>query len=179
MIVGLIDVDSHGLGNLALMRVSAWHKAHGNDVEWVNGIFTPQLDRTYVSKIFTFSPMVEIPPQCGEIVKGGTGFDIRSRLPEEIEQSTAVDYDIYPDFKFSLQFFSRGCIRHCPFCLVHDKEGGIHAVEPLELNPRGEWVEVLDNNFFASPEWKSAVDYLIKLKQPVNLHGVDVRIMTE
>lgn len=31
--VGLIDVDGHNFPNLALMRISAWHKAHGDNVE--------------------------------------------------------------------------------------------------------------------------------------------------
>ena len=90
-----------------------------------------------------------------------------------------MDYSIYPDCNYSVQFFSRGCIRHCPFCLVHDKEGGIHPVEPVQLNPKGEWIEVLDNNFFANPEWRSAVDYIVKSGQRVKLHGVDIRIMDE
>ena len=72
-----------------------------------------------------------------------------------------------------------GCIRHCSSCLVHDKEGGIHSVKPSDLNPKGEWIEVVDNNFFANPNWHEAVDYLIENKQPINLHGVDVRIMNE
>jgi hypothetical protein len=62
---------------------------------------------------------------------------------------------------------------------VNKKEGRIHAVEPMELNPRGEWIEVLDNNFFANPEWRSAVDDLRKRGLPVKFHGVDVRLMTE
>lgn len=90
-----------------------------------------------------------------------------------------MDYSLYPQYPYSIQFFSRGCIRRCPFCLVHDKEGEIHAVEPVDLNPHGKHIEVLDNNFFANPEWKSAMDYLLKAKQKVNLHGVDVRIMDE
>lgn len=90
-----------------------------------------------------------------------------------------MDYSLYPQYDFSIQFFSRGCIRHCPFCLVHAKEGDIHPVEPVALNPRGKHIEVLDNNFFANPEWKSAVDYLLATRQKVNLHGVDIRIMDE
>ena len=89
------------------------------------------------------------------------------------------DYSIYPNCDYSIQFYSRGCIRHCPFCLVHDKEGGIEAVEPMELNPNGKWIEVLDNNFFANPDWRKAVEHLYKQKQPIKFHGVDVRLMTE
>ena len=62
---------------------------------------------------------------------------------------------------------------------MHDKEGLIHPVEPLQLNPNGKHIEVLDNNFFANPEWKFAVDFLLATKQKVNLHGVDIRIMDE
>lgn len=62
---------------------------------------------------------------------------------------------------------------------MRDKEGYIQPCEPLNLNPNGQWIEVLDNNFFANPEWKKSIDYLLGQKQPVKLHGVDVRIMNE
>lgn len=178
MKIGLIDVDSHKYPNFALMKLSAWHKAHGDSVEWADALFGDKYDRIYKSKIFTFTPDENTPWGC-EVIKGGTGYDIKSRLPVEIENSTLMDYSLYPQYGFSIQFFSRGCIRRCPFCLVHDKEGGIRPVEPVQLNPYGTHIEVFDNNFFASPEWKSAVDYLLGTRQKVNLHGVDVRIMDE
>ena len=178
MRIGLIDVDSHHYPNLALMRLSAYHKAQGDEVEWADPMFGEGYDRIYQSKIFTFTPDDTIPWDC-EVVKGGTGYDVRSHLPQEVEQSTAMDYSLYPQYPFSIQFFSRGCIRSCPFCLVHDKEGAIHPVEPLQLNPNGKHIEVLDNNFFANPEWKDAIYYLLSKRQKVNLHGVDIRIMNE
>lgn len=49
----------------------------------------------------------------------------------------------------------------------------------MDLNPNGKHIEVLDNNLFANPEWKSAAEELINLKQPVNFHGIDAKIMTE
>lgn len=177
MQIGLIDVDGHNFPNLALMKISAWHKGQGDRVEWADPMFGVY-DRVYASKIFTFSPDINREYPC-EVVKGGTGYDIKSRLPYEIEDSTAVDYTLYPQYPFSIQFLSRGCIRHCPFCLVHDKEGMIRPSEPMQLNPNGKWIEVLDNNFFASPGWKQAVEYLLSTKQRVNLHGVDIRIMNE
>lgn len=131
-----------------------------------------------MSKIFTFSPDYPYEFDC-EVIKGGTGYDIKSRLPIEIEASPAMDYTIYPDCEYSLQFFSRGCIRKCPFCLVKEKEGHIHPVQPVELNPNGKWIEVLDNNFFANPDWKKSIEYLLNAGQQVKLHGVDIRIMTE
>lgn len=178
MNIGLVDVDGHNFPNFALMKISAWHKSHGDSVEMALPMFG-NYARVYQSKIFTFTPDVLAFDGVCDVVRGGTGYDIHSRLPKEIETSNAMDYSIYPQYPFSIQFFSRGCIRHCPFCLVHDKEGMIHPVEPAQLNPKGEWIEVLDNNFFANPEWKSAVDYLLATKQKVNLHGVDIRIMNE
>lgn len=177
MRIGLIDVDGHHFPNFALMKISAWHKAHGDNVEWCGDMYW-DFDRVYQSKIFTFTPDVDRPFPC-EVIKGGTGYDIHSRLPEEIDYSEAMDYSIYPQYPFSIQFFSRGCIRKCPFCLVQEKEGFIHPVHPVQPNPNEEWIEVLDNNFFANPEWRFAIDYLLQRNKPVNLHGVDVRIMNE
>lgn len=178
MKIGLVDVDGHNFPNFALMKISAWHKSRGDKVEMAMPMFG-EYDRVYQSKIFTFTPDASRFDGKCDIVRGGTGYDIRSRLPEEIEQSTAMDYSIYPQYDFSISFFSRGCIRRCPFCLVQDKEGMIHPVEPAQLNPNGKWIEVLDNNFFANPEWKTAVEHLRRSGQPVNLHGVDIRIMDE
>jgi len=178
MNIGLIDIDSHNFPNFALMRASAYYKTRGNQVEWAN-IFS-RYDKVMASKVFTFTPdfnYLTLNADC--IEKGGTGYNIASRLPEEIENSRLMDYSIYPQYPFSIQFFSRGCIRKCPFCLVREKEGYIQSVEPVDLNPMGKWIEVLDNNFFANPEWKDAVNYLLKAKQPIKLHGVDVRIMDE
>ena len=177
MKIGLIDVDGHNFPNLALMKISAYHKAQGDSVEWVN--YFEQYERVYMSKVFTFSPDEHTVINAPEIIRGGTGYDIAGTLPDEIEAVTAPDYSIYPQYPFSIQFFSRGCIRACPFCVVRQKEGKIRPVEAMALNPNGRHIEVLDNNFFANPLWRDAVKYLNATRQPVNLHGVDVRIMDE
>lgn len=178
MKIGLIDIDGHNFPNFALMKSSAYYKAKGELVEWA----TPfnRYDKVMASKVFTFTPDFNyFTLQADVIEKGGTGYDIAKLLPVEIDGSTLMDYSIYPQYNFSLQFFSRGCIRKCPFCLVREKEGYIQSVRPVDMNPKGEWIEVLDNNFFANPEWKDAMNYLLKQGQKVNLHGVDVRIMNE
>ena len=177
MNIGLVDVDSHNYPNFALMRIAGYYKNNGHNVEWANPLIGGY-DKVFKSKIFTFSPDDLTPYDC-VVEKGGTGYDIKKRLPEEIESSTIMDYSLYPQYEFSIQFFSRGCIRHCPFCLVREKEGKIHPVTPVNLNPNGKWIEVFDNNFFANPEWKEAINYLLDKKQKVHFHGVDVRIMDE
>lgn len=174
--IGLLDVDGHHFPNLPLMKIAAYHKKKGDHVEWLNHL--DKYDIVYQSKVFTFSPDSDISVQAPVVRKGGTGYNIGSRLPDDIER-TQPDYSIYPMFKFSIQFFSRGCIRQCPFCIVREKEGMIRPVEPMELNPTGERMEILDNNFFANPEWRSAVEWIERSGQRINLHGVDVRIMDE
>lgn len=74
MKIGLIDVDSHNFPNLALMKLSAWHKALGDEVEWWNG-FT-WYDRVYMSRVFdsTYTPDPMEPVNCTELVKGGPGW---------------------------------------------------------------------------------------------------------
>lgn len=71
MKVGLIDVDGHHYPNLALMKLSAWHKSQGDTVEWWWG--WEQYDRVYMSKVFdeTYSPDIPEPVNAGEIIKGG------------------------------------------------------------------------------------------------------------
>ena len=183
MIVGLIDVDSHNYPNFALMKISAYHKAQGDTVEWAKKVSLfdrVEYDVIYCSKIFTFSPDIDTKEYIAKEWKfGGTGYDIKSKLQQDIEDCRLMDYTIYPQYPFSIQFFSRGCIRHCPFCLVHDKEGYIHNATPHDLNPNGKWIEIFDNNFFANPNWRDAAEYLLKVNKPVNFHGVDVRIMDE
>lgn len=177
MKIGLIDVDGRNFPNIALMKIASWHKQQGDTVEWVFPF--DQYDRIYMSKVFTFTQDDKTIYQCQDVRRGGTGYDIKSRLPNKIERHTGLDYDLYPQYQFSVQFYSRGCIRHCPFCLVHDKEGEIFPVEPMQWNPRAQWIEVLDNNFFANPEWRWAVSDLKKQQLPIKFHGVDIRIMDE
>lgn len=177
MKIGLIDVDGHNFPNIALMKIASWHRQQGDTVEWAFPF--ESYDRIYMSKVFTFTPDDRTAYQCPDIRRGGTGYDIKSRLPDEIDRHTGLAYDLYPQHKFSVQFYSRGCVRHCPFCLVHDKEGKIHPVEPMQWNPQAQWIEVLDNNFFANPEWRKAVEDLKAQRLPVKFHGVDIRIMDE
>ena len=164
------------MANIALMKISSYYKKKGDIVQWVDPLI--HYDIIYYSKIFNFDTN-ETKLSADRIIKGGTGFDVITKLAEDIENIKDVDYSIYPKCNYSIQFFSRGCFRNCSFCLVRQKEGYIHPVEPVDLNPRGKIIEVLDNNFFGNPEWKTAIKYLQEKNQKVNFHGVDIRIITE
>jgi hypothetical protein len=174
MNIGLYPCDSK-MVNLPLMKLATWHKRQGDHVELFWGM--GQYDKVYVSKIFDFSPMPN-DIMASEVEIGGTGYDLYKNLPDEIE-SFDPDYSIYPNCDYSTQLFSRGCPRKCKFCVVPRKEGNIRPVKPMCLNPKGKWIEVLDNNFFANPEWNEAISRLWFYDQPVNFHGIDARILTD
>lgn len=79
MKIGLIDVDSHNYPNLPLMKIAAWHKANGDEVEWHWG--WGQYDKVYMSKVFddTYSADKPEPINAGIIIKGGTGYFRRNK----------------------------------------------------------------------------------------------------
>lgn len=130
MDIGLIDVDGHNFPNLALMRISAWHKAQGDLVEWWWSDLV-HYDIVYMSKIFSdaYSPDVPEPMNADKVINGGTGYCIslgedgkevfdqskNKSLPPEIERMFP-DYSIYPQFDFAVSMTSRGCPRGCSFC---------------------------------------------------------------
>ena len=138
-------------------------------------LFHYDYDKVYAFSLFDFTPKHYV---RDDMVVGGTGFDLNSRLPKEIENCD-YDWSLYPDCDYSILWFSRGCVRNCPFCVVRQKEGYIKSVEPKNLNPNGKWIQVQDNNFFANPNWRSAVDYLLDTGQKVDLQGIDVRLFDD
>lgn len=182
MKIGLIDVDSHNYPNLALMKISAYHKAQGDEVEWWWG--WGQYDRVYMSKVFddTYSPDHPEPVNAKEIIKGGTGYDKKSELPFEIEHM-CPDYSLYPDLTkdTAYGFLTRGCPNNCPFCGVCEKEGRVsHKVADLS-----EWwdgqknIVLMDPNLLACREHMELLQQLADSKAWIDINqGLDARLLT-
>ncbi len=167
MIVGLIDIEPK-IFNTAYMQISQHHKQQGDIVEWWSPLTDSQFDMVYCSSLFDFTDKSEVPKRA---ICGGTGFDLTTKLPFDCE----YDYSIYPKCKTSFVWFSKGCDRNCPWCVVPEKEGRIHSVEAKNLNPKGEYITIQDNSFFANPQWKETVHYLRWLNVPLDFQGIDVR----
>ena len=173
MRIGLIDIEPNII-NTALMQVSTYHKQRGDIVEWATPLTYHVYDTLYCSSLFDFTDKSQLPPHA---VCGGTGFDLTTDLPEGVENCD-YDYSMYPACDYSIVWFSRGCIRKCPFCVVWKKEGKIRPVEPKNLNPNGTYIKLQDNNFFANPKWEDAIEWLNKTGQKVEFSsGIDARIL--
>lgn len=181
MDVGLIDVDGHNFPNLALMKLSAWHKAQGDHVEWWNGL--KYYDRVYQAKVFddTYTKDNDFVVQAGEIIKGGTGYGLDNELPDEIEH-ICPDYGLYGIADTAYGFLTRGCPRHCAFCIVGDKEGLVsHKVADLSEFWQGQkFIEILDPNLLACKARTELLEQLAESGGVVNFNqGLDVRFLTE
>ena len=187
MNIGLIDVDNYNKAakfpNIALMKLSAWHKAHGHNVEWWFGF--NHYDRVYMSKVFDDTYTQDIPfcINADEIIKGGTGYGMDNVLPDEIEH-IYPDYSIYPDLTkdTAYGFLTRGCPRGCHFCIVAEKEGRASR----KVADLSEWwngqknIVLCDPNLLAYKGHMDLLQQLIDSKAWVNINqGIDCRLLTE
>ncbi len=164
--------------NLALMKLSAYHKARGDEV-FLN--FPLQLpDITYASCVFTWNAKrrATVPD---EATLGGSGIDLKAELPPEVEH-IMPDYSLYPSVDFSMGFTSRGCIRKCPWCIVPEKEGQIKPWSRIYefWNPQHRKIILLDNNLLAASNWRLTMDDLIAEELEVDFNqGLDIRLVDE
>jgi len=183
----LVDADSKkGFPNLALMKLSAWHKQQDDYVELIKGIPNTapleQYDKTYISCIFfqNKEQVLDYASQISNVVMGGSGLDYTINLSYDIEH-IMPDYSLY-GYDYSMGFTSRGCIRSCGFCIVPQKEGFIRHNTFVEefLHPDHKKLILLDNNFQSSTNWKHNLQYIIDNELKVNFNqGLDIRLLNK
>lgn len=165
------------------MKTSAWHKAHGDTVEWWDGF--KRYDKVYMSKVFdsTYTPDMDFAINASEIARGGTGYNLTSILPCEIEH-IYPDYSLYPALTkdTAYGFLTRGCPRACPFCIVAEKEGR----KSVKVSDVSEWwngqkeIKLLDPNTLACRDHMELLQQLADTKALVDFtQGVDARMLTD
>lgn len=189
MNVGLIDVDGRNFPNLALMKLSAWHKSQGDLVCWYDPF--NRFDRVYKSKVFGFTHDFNDCIQADEVVGGGTGYAIRGGseydhskdkpLPDEVEH-VMPDYSLYNITDTAFGFLTRGCPRRCPFCIVSNKEGcksrKVADINEFWSGQRN--ITLCDPNILACKECGDLLEQLARSRAWVDFNqGLDARLMTE
>lgn len=181
MRIGLVAVDRTSFPNLALGKLSAWHKSQGDSVEYACSMFG-EYDKVYLSKIFTFSPDETYKFRC-EVEKGGTGYDMHKELPGYIDR-LQPDYSLFPqvDNKTAYGFLTRGCTNKCPWCCVPIKEGKIRPymdVEEIAINGRNKLI-LMDNNILASDYGLEQIEKIIRKAYRVDFNqALDARLVTD
>ena len=165
------------------MKISAWHKAKGDTVEWCLPL--SQYDIVYQSKVFdeTYSKDITFIPQADKIIKGGTGYGLNNKLPDEIEH-IYPDYSLYPELTkdTAYGFLTRGCPRGCDFCIVANKEGRkSYKVANLSEFWQGQkFIKLLDPNILACREHIELLEQLAESNAYVDFtQGLDIRLINE
>lgn len=179
MKVAIGQVDGK-LPNLALAKLAAWHTSQGDEVDWFSPLETA--DIVYASQVFTYSePSPYLPP---DTVWGGSGRDLVTRLPDEVE-SMRPDWSLWdhwsPPWKSDMGYSTRGCVRRCPFCNVREKDGDLRVVAEFgDLWSGRDTLVLLDANLTAAP-----IEHFTKLcddatREAVTLdfsQGLDARLL--
>lgn len=196
-------MDGHHFPNLCLMKLSGWHKAKGDTVEWWSE--TAEIyDVVYMAKVFSdvYSPDLPTPTNATKVVRGGTGYAIwlegdkevyhkeyDPSLAPEIE-SFYPDYSLYPEYtgwgqslkkQTAYGFLTRGCPRGCGFCHVAPKEGRCaHKVADLKQFWNGQGnICLSDPNILACKDAPDLLAQLVESGARVEFNqGLDARLLT-
>jgi hypothetical protein len=179
----LYDVDSL-IPNIALMKLSTYHKQIGDEVNFVRGNQKPifvdysKYGVGYASVIFTkYKYLVENFP----FHVGGTGISLKNNLPDDIEH-LMPDYSLYPENEYSIGYTTRGCVRNCEFCFVPEKEGIIKFNANIDefYDPKLKKLMLLDNNIFSYGEYRNIFEQIRKINKLTHFRGgMDFRLLNK
>lgn len=184
--------DCHNFPSLPAMKLSAYHKSLGDEVELFFRF--NHYDLVYASKVFSFTEDIDVyPVYADEIRKGGSGYCITVEngkevfdesknvpLPKEIEH-IYPDYSLYPEYKYATGFLTRGCPRGCDFCIVARKEGkrSVQVADLTEFWRGQKEIKLLDPNLIACKDHERLLQQLADSKATIDFtQGIDIRLLT-
>lgn len=198
MRIGLLNVDGHTgkkkkwgatiYPNLALGKIARYYKGQDHTVEWAEpfSLFNEEpYGILFMSKVFNFSPDVDLNNyRFIKVVKGGTGYEVTSKLPEDIDR-LQPDYSMFPTIPndTAYGFLTRGCPNKCRWCVVPRKEGAVRPymdIKEIAIDGRKNIV-LMDNNILALKDY--AIEQMTKaidlgLRIDFN-QAMDARLVTD
>lgn len=205
MKIAIIDADligrnKHRFPNLVCMKLSAYYKETGSEVELKTDYENLNtFGKVFISKVFTDTPIEDYVLELPNVEYGGTGFyyDKSPKLDCQIEHHMP-DYHLYDewvnekiqkggkrlDFKYyldySIGFTTRGCFRQCPFCVNKNyTKVELHSALDEFVDESRPKICLLDDNVLGSPEWKNILVELQATKKPFQFkQGMDERLLT-
>jgi hypothetical protein len=162
------DAPKH---NLALMKISSYHKQQGDDVT-LNMPIMP-CDYSHASILFEKNKDMFNADEYG-----GPAFE-NTFLPSEVEMMKP-DYCLFP-IDYSIGYTFRPCFRKCEFCKVPkmkhpDKEH--HSIWEFH-DTRFKKICLLNNNTFFDKHWKETFEEIWDAGLSVIEHGFDLRLLDE
>lgn len=174
--IAIHDADRTSFPNLALMKLSSYHKTKGEVVEFFRPICRSAYSTVYSSKVFSFTKENLFLPKS--TYKGGSGYNLEAVLSDEIEH-IMPDYDIY-EVKQSYGFLTRGCIRKCKHCIVPEKEGNIKPHADIEEFLNHKECILMDNNVLACDHGIEQIEKIARLGIKVDFNqGLDARLIDD
>jgi hypothetical protein len=170
MNISILTPDSK-IPNLAAMKISAWHKAQGDNVEL--NFPLSKADFTYASVLFDYTP----DPYADLI--GGSKYP-ESKLDPEID-NMKPDYSLYPNIDYSMGYTYKACPRTCEHCIVPKQKNDDKHYSIWEFHdPRFKKICLLNNNTLADPYWRDTFEEIIDADLMVfDQNGYDARYITE
>jgi len=173
--IGLIDIDGKKFPNLALMKISAYHKSIGDNVEFAT--MFEHYDIIYKSKLFSWTVDPEYCYNTKKYIIGGSGFNYKTTLSNKIN-AMMPDYRLY-NCTSAYGYLTRGCIRKCDWCIVPEAEGDIrpeHDIEQIIGNMTS--VILMDNNVLAHEWGIKQIEKIINKKIKIDFNqGLDARLI--
>ena len=117
MKIGLVDVDSHNFPNLCLMKLSAFHKAKGDEVEFAVPLIP--YDRIYMARVFddTYTHDDLTAYQCTDVQRGGDGIRINKQASGRSRTSIPRLFSLR-NYRYSVRISDEGMsktlsVLHC------------------------------------------------------------------
>lgn len=165
----ITDAPKH---NLALMKLSSWHKAAGDEVLVNTPLFPAEY--TYASILFEQN-LDQI--QADEV--GGPAVE-SSRLPDEVE-AMKPDYSLF-GLDYSLGYTWRPCHNDCHFCKVprmNHPDQEHHSIWEFH-DPDLDTICLLNNNTFQDPAWRETFEEVWDADLQVrDENGYDLRLLDD